>query len=1018
MDFLSTLLAAFLALLPGQAEPVSDLIVPVSKPAQTEETQNLGQGIQTLDPWKLVTSVDGTYITQRQANRPVSFSGLNPGECVEIALNGFATTTGDPCGSGGGGGLTGSTGQIPYFSGTNTAVGTSTIFLTSTGVLGIGTTTTSGFSSGINMGINKNLVLTSNQDTDNFRGNIQFFNTTTTTKTGLEWYDNEGDSIAWLVAHDTNPLGVPGDHHHIEIETADLSGHKQGRFTVGYDCDYDCLATFNQTEVQINRNSGQTNGNLLFNGGGQLRNTGVMQIIPNNALNTKGFRIATSTDGDIAIDVTSGTELEIADAIRVSGSATVVGAGTFNNNDGVDNETMLTVGDSNDLDNLLVYGNAGIGGNITATGTLAVAGATTLSTLTTSSNIEVDGTGNAFMILDRNANTNFAAFQFQTNNSTFATVGGYNNGTNNFHFNMDAATAGKRDVLKFVVDTEAVFNDGGGDLDFRVEGDTNQELIVANAGLDRVGIGTSTPSSKFTVVGNAQIDNGNLIISDEGSGSSRYTFDQDADEILTLQRSGGSDQNYSLLRVKAPAAAPNEATLALLTDEGGGNYTIFDVYQQEYSNERQWGLRQINAGTHQATPFVIDFARSGVKVPQFVILPSGQIGFGVATSSIPAGVGFYVATTTANSVFNGNVGIGTTSPLAKLSVTNTGSGPSFVVEDSTSPDISPFIIDASGNVGIGTTSPTGKLAVDGDLTVTGNFNVGGVSILNGDILFPADQYINVGDTLLYFNSTFGNFAFLNTRSGGGIQFQADGYVQFQRSSDFTSLFSIYPSGGTIELFDGFGNETPGVFRINGWNTAASARRYTQFQQTTNGYLNFTGQDANVKGTTFNTGDVGIATSTPEARLDVWGASGGKILTLFSNTGTKFLEMLNTGVTTLRGTWDFSNATVKQHVYKTVSWPSGTGMATTTSATTTLWLGPRIITETWNTARCASNAVSSVGFRVTDGTNHMNFGLSTTTAASTTLSTNNVLTGGVDNAYLEVGPMTNGNISCTFDITQN
>ena len=62
---------------------------------------------------------------------------------------------------------------------------------------------------------------------------------------------------------------------------------------------------------------------------------------------------------------------------------------------------------------------------------------------------------------------------------------------------------------------------------------------------------------------------------------------------------------------------------------------------------------------------------------------------------------------------SGNVGIASTSPYAKLSVTNTGTGPSFVVEDSTSPDTTPFIIDASGNVGVGTNTPGSKLSVLG-----------------------------------------------------------------------------------------------------------------------------------------------------------------------------------------------------------------------------------------------------------------------------------------------------------------
>ncbi|MBU3901415.1 hypothetical protein KKF25_02115, partial [Patescibacteria group bacterium] len=54
-----------------------------------------------------------------------------------------------------------------------------------------------------------------------------------------------------------------------------------------------------------------------------------------------------------------------------------------------------------------------------------------------------------------------------------------------------------------------------------------------------------------------------------------------------------------------------------------------------------------------------------------------------------------------NTYISGNVGIGTTTPWGKLSVTQTGTAgaPSFIVEDSASPDTTPFIIDQTGNVG-------------------------------------------------------------------------------------------------------------------------------------------------------------------------------------------------------------------------------------------------------------------------------------------------------------------------------
>lgn len=48
---------------------------------------------------------------------------------------------------------------------------------------------------------------------------------------------------------------------------------------------------------------------------------------------------------------------------------------------------------------------------------------------------------------------------------------------------------------------------------------------------------------------------------------------------------------------------------------------------------------------------------------------------------------------------------------AAFTVTQTGSGNAFVVEDSASTDATPFVIDASGNVGIGTSSPSSILHV-------------------------------------------------------------------------------------------------------------------------------------------------------------------------------------------------------------------------------------------------------------------------------------------------------------------
>lgn len=85
----------------------------------------------------------------------------------------------------------------------------------------------------------------------------------------------------------------------------------------------------------------------------------------------------------------------------------------------------------------------------------------------------------------------------------------------------------------------------------------------------------------------------------------------------------------------------------------------------------------------------------------------------------------------------GSVGIGITTPSAKLHVTNVANNNSFLVEDSTNPDTTPFVIDKDGLVGIGTTTPSSSLTLHGsDRFITtaqtqygwGNTNTIGVAI--------------------------------------------------------------------------------------------------------------------------------------------------------------------------------------------------------------------------------------------------------------------------------------------------
>ena len=68
-----------------------------------------------------------------------------------------------------------------------------------------------------------------------------------------------------------------------------------------------------------------------------------------------------------------------------------------------------------------------------------------------------------------------------------------------------------------------VFNElGEADVDFRIESDNNTHMFFIDAGNDKVGINTSSPSHNFTVQGKSAVSSGSFIINDvtEASGSS------------------------------------------------------------------------------------------------------------------------------------------------------------------------------------------------------------------------------------------------------------------------------------------------------------------------------------------------------------------------------------------------------------------------------------------------------------------------------------------------------------------
>jgi hypothetical protein len=75
----------------------------------------------------------------------------------------------------------------------------------------------------------------------------------------------------------------------------------------------------------------------------------------------------------------------------------------------------------------------------------------------------------------------------------------------------------------------------------------------------------------------------------------------------------------------------------------------------------------------------------------------------------------------------GNIGIGTNSPTAKFHINNTTTGNTILIEDSTNPDATPFVVDASGNTSIGSTTFTQHISTGSRPTLQVSYGSSGVS---------------------------------------------------------------------------------------------------------------------------------------------------------------------------------------------------------------------------------------------------------------------------------------------------
>jgi hypothetical protein len=375
-------------------------------------------------------------------------------------------------------------------------------------------------------------------------------------------------------------------------------------------------------------------------------------------------------------------------------------------------------------------------------------------------------------------------------------------------------------------------------------------------------INISTPTAPTLVGGyNTGITGANVYV----SGKYAYLTDYTNDALIVFDVSNPATPKIvgSLSGVTStPWGVVVSGKYAFISSLGGNSLQIIDIngietpalYAGNINTNALTVTENVDIGNNL-------YIRNGLNVGQGGIFTDGALT---------------VTGTSSASYFGGNLGVGTTSALARLDVFNSlgGTAPLFSVASSTSGagTTTALYITSNGNVGVGTTSPFATFAINPVAgTALNQFVVG--SSTASSFLINNTGNVSVGTTSGTYRMTIDGgtsaAALLVTAKTGsansGVLFDLANY-----GGGPTGIrFIRYPTAGGVAAWtmgqDSLNNDAFTIGRgANYINAIASSSKY--FALTT-------------------TGSLGLGTTSPIARFDMLNIAGGStpLLSIASST---------------------------------------------------------------------------------------------------------------------------------------
>ncbi len=255
-----------------------------------------------------------------------------------------------------------------------------------------------------------------------------------------------------------------------------------------------------------------------------------------------------------------------------------------------------------------------------------------------------------------------------------------------------------------------VVNETGADVDFRIEGDTDANLLFVDASTDRVGVGTNTPTVKMDILGGGS--EGQLCLSTNATDATTK------EAKLVVRHYTNSEENFMVLY---PFSTATDNSIYY----GGGSAS------QNAATGHFWSTAANNTTTSGTVRMTLNSA--------------GNLGLGVTPSAWAGGriaiqldggaflqgrTGGTLQTVLGNNYYHDGTGFKYIATGSASAIDLSAGGCAWYIAGSGSAGASVSLtqamtLDASGNLGVGITSPSDPLSLGNGLSAGFNADSSG-----------------------------------------------------------------------------------------------------------------------------------------------------------------------------------------------------------------------------------------------------------------------------------------------------